>query len=88
MFVDAVNPYSWVEPVTHLGAPGLLIIAVVTLWRAREAERIENIANQKEMLKHQTVMEQLPAALDRLRTDTIQEIRQGFQACGIKSARG
>lgn len=87
MFVDA-NPFSWVEPVTHLGVPGLLVIAVVTLWRAREAERRENIENQKEMLKHSTIMEQFAPSLDRLRTETIQAINQGFQSCGIKSGRG
>lgn len=85
---EAASPFSWVEPVTHLGAPGLLVLAVVALWKSRETERKENVQNQQELQKHLIVMEQLVPALDRLRTETLQAIHQGFQGCGIKSGRG
>ncbi len=84
MFMDAANPFSWVEPVTHLGVPGFLTLGIVALWRAYQAEREANMDWQREAIQHQAQLEQIPQALDRLRTETIQEIRAGFQICGKK----
>lgn len=71
MFVE-VTPFSWVEPVTHLGVPGLLTIAVTVLWRALGAERDSNQAWQQASLKEQAALNQIPVALDRFRVETLQ----------------
>lgn len=90
MFVEAM-PFDWVEPVAHLGAPGLLIIGISFLWRALQAERSANVAWQQESLRHSVELNQIPIAVDRLRVEVLQgqqnaiaEIRNALQRCGAK----
>jgi hypothetical protein len=84
MFVEVANPYSWVEPVTHLGVPGVLMIGISMLWRSYQAERQANMEWQREAIEHQKDLEKLPEAIDRYRVETLAAIQQGFQRCSIK----
>lgn len=74
MFVveDPTTPLSWVAPLISLGplAPAYLVVGI--LWRALTAERKTNVAWQNENFKTMATFSQIPAAIDRLRTEVIQ----------------
>lgn len=64
-----------VQEIAHGSATLLLAIAVVFLWRAYQAALNANSAYQKEFLTHMAELSQIPDALDRLRCEVLDELR-------------
>ena len=64
-----------IEEITHGGVTALLMVGLVFVWRAWQAERTANSSYQREFLTHVGELNQIPEALDRLRTEVMQELR-------------
>jgi hypothetical protein len=64
------------EELTHGGVTLILLVGIVFLWRAWQAEREANSAYTREFIGHVAEMNQIPEALDRLRTDVLTELRE------------
>lgn len=73
MFV--VADLAWAEEISHIGVTTLLGVAVGILWRSWHAERKANSDYTKEFVTHVAEMNQIPEAIDRLRTDIMDELR-------------
>ncbi len=73
MFV--AGELAWAEELSHVGVTALLGLAVGILWRAWRAEREANSSYQREFISHVAELNQIPDALDRLRTETLAELR-------------
>ncbi len=64
-----------IEEITHGGVTLLLMVGLIFVWRAWQAERLANSSYQREFLTHVAELNQIPEALDRLRTEVMQELR-------------
>lgn len=64
-----------IQEILHGGVTVLLMIGLGFVWRAWQAERAANSAYQREFLEHVGELNQIPDALDRLRTEVLQELR-------------
>jgi predicted negative regulator of RcsB-dependent stress response len=64
-----------IEELTHGGVTLLLTVGLVFVWRAWQAERTANSSYQREFLTHVAELNQIPEALDRLRQEVLQELR-------------
>lgn len=73
MFVT--SELAWAEELSHVGVTVLLMLAVAILWRSWQAERKANSDYTKEFVTHVAELNQIPEAIDRLRTDVLNELR-------------
>jgi tRNA threonylcarbamoyladenosine modification (KEOPS) complex Cgi121 subunit len=64
-----------IEEITHGGVTLLLMVGLIFVWRAWQAERTANSSYQREFLTHVAELNQIPEALDRLRNEVLQELR-------------
>jgi hypothetical protein len=64
-----------IEEITHGSVTAVLGVAVVILWRAYQAAVAANSAYQKDSLQHIAELSQIPTALDRLRNEILDELR-------------
>jgi hypothetical protein len=71
----AGTDFQLIEEITHGSVTAVLAIGVVFLWRAYQAAVLANSAYQKEFLTHVSELNQIPDALDRLRSEVLQELR-------------
>jgi hypothetical protein len=71
----AVSELAWAEELSHAGVTALLMLAVAILWRSLLAERKANSDYSREFITHVAELNQIPEAIDRLRTDMLNELR-------------
>jgi tRNA threonylcarbamoyladenosine modification (KEOPS) complex Cgi121 subunit len=71
----APSDLQLIEEITHGGVTVLLMVGLGFVWRAWQAERSANSAYQREFLTHVAELNQIPEALDRLRTEVLNELR-------------
>ena len=64
-----------IQEIAHGSVTLLLMVGLAFVWRAWQAERAANSAYQREFLMHVAELNQIPEALDRLRTEVLQELR-------------
>jgi hypothetical protein len=64
-----------IEEITHGGITAVLGVGLVFVWRAYQASLNANSAYQKEFLTHISELSQIPEALDRLRNEVLDELR-------------
>lgn len=67
--------FQTIAELTHGGVTALLMVGIAFVWRAWQAERAANSAYQREFLEHVGELNQIPEALDRLRNEVLQELR-------------
>ncbi len=70
-----VSELGWIQELTHLGVSVVLAVGLTMVWRAWQAERRANSAYQREFLTHVAELNQIPEALDRLRTEVLMALR-------------
>lgn len=71
----AASDLQMIEEITHGGVTVLLMVGLGFVWRAWQAERTANSSYQREFLTHVAELNQIPEALDRLRTEVLMELR-------------
>lgn len=71
----AVSDFQLITEIAHGGVTAVLMVGLVFVWRAYQAALRANSAYQKEFLTHMAELSQIPTALDRLRTEVLQELR-------------
>lgn len=71
----AALDFPMIEEITHGGVTVILTVGLAFVWRAWQTERAANSSYQREMLTHVAELNQIPDALDRLRTEVLQELR-------------
>ncbi len=71
----APSDFQLIEEITHGGVTVLLMVGLGFVWRAWQAERSANSAYQREFLTHVAELNQIPEALDRLRTEVMSDLR-------------
>jgi len=67
--------FQLIEEITHGSVTAVLGLALVFVWRAYQAALMANSSYQKEFLTHVAELNQIPEALDRLRSEVLQELR-------------
>lgn len=71
----AASDLPSITEIAHGGLTAVLMVGIVYLWRAYQASLSANSAYQKEFLTHAGELSQIPEALDRLRTEIMDELR-------------
>lgn len=61
--------------IAHGSLTTALLVGLVFVWRAYQASLTANSAYQKEFLTHVGELNQIPEALDRLRNEVLQALR-------------
>jgi len=61
--------------ILHGGVTLVLMVGLTFVWRAYQAALLANSAYQRECLTHIAELSQIPEALDRLRTEVLQQLR-------------
>ena len=64
-----------IQEIVHGSATVILAVGLVFVWRAYQASLGANSAYQKEFLEHIAELSQIPEALDRLRNEVLNELR-------------
>lgn len=64
-----------IEEIAHGGVTAVLTVGLVFVWRAYQSALNANSAYQKEFLTHMGELSQIPEALDRLRCEVMDELR-------------
>ncbi len=64
-----------IEEIAHGGVTVLLMVGLGFVWRAYQAALAANSVYQKECLTHIADLSQIPDALDRLRSEVLDELR-------------
>ncbi len=64
-----------IEEIAHSGVTVILIVGLGFVWRAYQAALAANSVYQKECWTHIAELSQIPDALDRLRTEVLQQLR-------------
>jgi hypothetical protein len=67
--------FQLIEEITHGSVTAVLGLGLVFVWRAYQAALSANSAYQKEFLTHVSELSQIPEALDRLRNEVLDELR-------------
>lgn len=67
--------FQLITEIAHGSATVILAVGLVFVWRAYQAALSGNSAYQKEFLTHMGELGQIPTALDRLRTEVLDELR-------------
>ncbi len=64
-----------IEEIAHGSVTLVLAVGLGFVWRAYQASLEANSAYQKEFLTHMGELSQIPEALDRLRQEVLNELR-------------
>ncbi len=67
--------FQLITEITHGSATAILAVGLAFVWRAYQAAVAANSAYQKELLSHMGELSQIPVALDRLRCEVLDELR-------------
>jgi len=67
--------FQLIEEITHGSVTAALAVGLVFVWRAYQAALTANSAYQRECLTHIGELSQIPEALDRQRTEVLQQLR-------------
>lgn len=76
MLWQQLNAPPTVGQAEYTGLVGVLVAGLVTLWRAfvRKDEQLQTLT--KEMITHTDSLNQIPPALDRLRTEVTAKLER------------